>query len=58
MAVPEVLVSGDHAKIKKWRRMQALKKTVLNRPDILTNTNLTDEEKRFIEEVMKGETGK
>jgi tRNA (guanine37-N1)-methyltransferase len=58
MAVPEVLVSGDHAKIKKWRRMQALKKTVLNRPDILTNTNLTDEEKRFIEEVMKGEKEK
>jgi len=58
MEVPEVLVSGDHAKIKKWRRMQALKKTVLNRPDILENTNLTEEEKRFIEEVKKGETGK
>jgi tRNA (guanine37-N1)-methyltransferase len=58
MEVPEMLVSGDHAKIKKWRRMQALKKTVLNRPDILENTNLTDEEKRFIEEVKKGETGK
>lgn len=58
MEVPEVLVSGDHAKIKKWRRMQALKKTLLNRPDILANTNLTDEEKRFIEEVRKGETGK
>jgi tRNA (guanine37-N1)-methyltransferase len=58
MEVPEILVSGDHAKIKKWRRMQALKKTVLNRPDILTNTNLTEEEKRFIEEVKKGETGK
>jgi tRNA (guanine37-N1)-methyltransferase len=55
MAVPDILVSGDHAKIKKWRRMQALRKTAINRPDILENTNLTEEEKRFIEEVKKGE---
>jgi tRNA (guanine37-N1)-methyltransferase len=58
ITVPDVLVSGNHAKIKKWRRMQALKKTVLNRPDILENTNLSEEEKRFIKEVVKGETGK
>jgi tRNA (guanine37-N1)-methyltransferase len=35
MAVPEVLVSGDHAKIAEWRREAALEKTRLNRPDLL-----------------------
>jgi tRNA (guanine37-N1)-methyltransferase len=58
MAVPEILLSGDHAKIKKWRRMQALKKTAENRPDILENTKLNEEEKKFIKEIMKGENEK
>jgi tRNA (guanine37-N1)-methyltransferase len=35
MAVPEVLLSGDHAKIEAWRRAEALKRTRQRRPDLL-----------------------
>jgi tRNA (guanine37-N1)-methyltransferase len=38
LAVPEVLLSGDHAKIEKWRREQALKKTLRCRPEMLKNS--------------------
>ena len=37
MGVPEILLSGDHAKIAKWRREQALLKTARNRPELLKN---------------------
>jgi len=48
MAVPEVLVSGNHDEIRRWRRRQALKKTLQNRPDLLETVALTDEDKDFI----------
>ncbi len=35
-AVPEVLMSGNHEEIRRWRRQQALKKTQRNRPDLLS----------------------
>ncbi|HYK87309.1 MAG TPA: tRNA (guanosine(37)-N1)-methyltransferase TrmD, partial [Acidobacteriota bacterium] len=35
LRVPEVLLSGDHAKIKSWRREQALKKTLQRRPELV-----------------------
>ena len=35
MAVPEVLINGNHQEIRRWRREQALKKTLRNRPDLL-----------------------
>lgn len=50
MAVPEVLLSGDHAKIAAWRRREAIRATVLHRPDLLASAPLTDREKRWIEE--------
>ena len=40
MKVPEILLSGDHAKIAQWRRQQALERTRKNRPDLLKNDNL------------------
>jgi tRNA (guanine37-N1)-methyltransferase len=40
MKVPEILLSGDHAKIAEWRRQQALERTRKNRPDLLKNDNL------------------
>jgi tRNA (guanine37-N1)-methyltransferase len=49
MAVPEVLVSGNHDEIRRWRRRQALKKTLQNRPDLLDSVTLTAEDKDFIE---------
>jgi len=47
-AVPEVLQSGDHAKIAKWRRQQALRRTLQNRPDLLASANLSEEDKKFL----------
>ena len=48
MSVPEILLSGDHAKIKKWRREESLKKTFLNRPDLLEKTTLSADDKKYL----------
>ena len=48
IAVPEVLSGGDHLAIRRWRRQQALRKTLLNRPDLLAEAPLTDEDRRFL----------
>ncbi len=47
--VPEVLLSGHHANIDKWRRNQALKVTLEKRPELLEKANLTEEDKKFLE---------
>lgn len=52
--VPEILRSGDHGKIAKWRRMQALKRTAERRPDLLDSLEITDEERVFLEEIRRG----
>jgi tRNA (guanine37-N1)-methyltransferase len=44
--VPEVLVSGNHAAIERWRRQQRLQRTVSRRPDLLASAQLTEEERR------------
>jgi tRNA (guanine37-N1)-methyltransferase len=50
-AVPEVLRSGDHARIDRWRRAQALHRTLTARPDLIERRGgLTDAEKRLLEE--------
>ncbi len=46
--VPEVLLSGDHGKIAKWRREQALIRTLHHRPDLLEHAPLTDTDKKFL----------
>ncbi|RJP50597.1 MAG: tRNA (guanosine(37)-N1)-methyltransferase TrmD [Anaerolineaceae bacterium] len=46
---PDVLLSGDHSKIQKWRREQALLRTFKKRPDMLEKTELSKEDKKFIE---------
>ena len=48
MSVPEILLSGDHAKIKKWRHNESLKKTFLNRPDLLEKTTLSADDKKYL----------
>jgi tRNA (guanine37-N1)-methyltransferase len=45
---PDVLLSGDHGKIEKWRRQQALERTFRKRPDMLEKANLSKEDQRFI----------
>lgn len=51
---PEVLLSGDHAKIDKWRRQQALERTFRKRPDMLEKAELTKEDLKFIEKLKAG----
>jgi tRNA (guanine37-N1)-methyltransferase len=46
--IPDVLLSGNHAQLNKWRREQALWRTYLRRPDLLAGANLTDEEKERV----------
>jgi tRNA (guanine37-N1)-methyltransferase len=47
--VPDVLISGDHAKIDKWRREQALLRTFSKRPDMLEKAELSKEDRKFVE---------
>ncbi len=46
--VPEVLVSGDHGRVARWRREEALRRTFLRRPDMLSRIDLSKEEKAFL----------
>ena len=52
--VPEVLLSGDHEKIRRWRLKQALGRTHERRPDLLDNRALTDEEQVLLDEYLAG----
>jgi tRNA (guanine37-N1)-methyltransferase len=49
--VPEVLLSGDHEKIRVWRRKESLKRTLKRRPDLLKQENLTPEDKAILAEL-------
>jgi tRNA (guanine37-N1)-methyltransferase len=49
MAVPEVLASGNHEEIRRWRRRTALEKTLRNRPDLLEKAALSDEDRKLLE---------
>jgi tRNA (guanine37-N1)-methyltransferase len=52
--VPEVLLSGDHAKIEKWRREQSLRRTLKRRPDLLENAPLSEADRKSIK-IIEGE---
>jgi tRNA (guanine37-N1)-methyltransferase len=52
--VPEILLSGDHEKIRVWRRTQSLKRTLERRPDLLEKAKLTEEDKRILAK-LRGE---
>jgi tRNA (guanine37-N1)-methyltransferase len=54
--VPAVLLSGDHARIARWRRLQALWLTWRRRPDLLEQAGLDAEDRRWIERFERGET--
>ena len=47
--VPEVLLSGDHGKIEKWRREQALQRTLKKRPDMIEKAELSEKDRKFLE---------
>ena len=50
--VPDVLTSGDHAKIDKWRREQALERTFRKRPDMLEKADLSEADKKFVKSLQ------
>jgi tRNA (guanine37-N1)-methyltransferase len=51
--VPEVLLSGDHAEIARWRLKQALGRTFERRPDLVEKLNLTDEQRTLLDDYLK-----
>ena len=54
--VPDILLSGDHAKIDKWRREQALTRTYNKRPDMLEKAELDKKDKKFVESLKSKDT--
>ncbi len=49
--VPEVLISGNHSNINKWRRKEAIRNTFLKRPDLLKKIELSEEDKKALKEI-------
>ncbi|MCR5737817.1 MAG: tRNA (guanosine(37)-N1)-methyltransferase TrmD [Eubacterium sp.] len=49
--VPDILLSGDHAKVDQWRREQSLKRTLERRPDLLEEAVLDEADKKYLESI-------
>jgi len=54
LTVPEVLLSGNHAAIRRWRKRQALMRTLQRRPDLLVSARLDEEEQQMLKELQDG----
>src|SRR5258708_31595337 len=54
LRVPDVLLSGNHAEIRRWRKREALARTLERRPDLLTDASLDEEEKQILRELQDG----
>lgn len=54
--VPSVLLSGNHEEIRKWRRFKSLERTYKNRPELLNEELLSEEDKKFLKEIKSGKT--
>ncbi len=55
LRAPEVLMNGDHAEIRRWRREQQLRKTLKNRPELLERAELSAEDRRLLEAIRADE---
>lgn len=51
MKVPEVLLSGNHARIEAWRRGEAIARTAKRRPDLLERADLTEDDRRYLKTI-------
>ncbi len=51
MSVPEPLINGNHEEIKRWRRKEALRKTLRNRPELLDEVELSKEDRKLLEQL-------
>jgi tRNA (guanine37-N1)-methyltransferase len=56
--VPDVLLSGDHERIRLWRRREAIRRTWLKRPDLLLGRTLSKEDQRLLDEIKNEEEGR
>jgi tRNA (guanine37-N1)-methyltransferase len=54
MKVPDILLSGHHANIEKWRRLQSLKRTRDKRPDLFAKLELSEEDKKLLADDTEG----
>jgi tRNA (guanine37-N1)-methyltransferase len=54
MTVPDVLLSGNHAEIRRWRKREALSRTLERRPDLLADAVLDEEERQILLELQDG----
>jgi len=52
--VPDILRSGNHGAIARWRRKESLRRTLERRPDLLETADLTDEDRELLEEIRRG----
>ena len=52
--VPDVLLSGNHAEIDRWRREESLRATLLGRPDLLESADLSEEDRAFVDSLRAG----
>jgi tRNA (guanine37-N1)-methyltransferase len=55
--VPEILLSGDHARLARWRRQQALLRTWQRRPDLLESASLSEEDRKFLSALAERNNG-
>lgn len=53
MEVPEVLLSGNHAAISRWRRTEAIRRTWMRRPDLLEKAGLSNEDRELLKEIVQ-----
>ena len=56
LKAPEILLSGHHKDIERWRRKEALRRTLMNRPDLLEKASLSDIDYKLIKEIKEEET--
>jgi tRNA (guanine37-N1)-methyltransferase len=57
IAVPDVLLSGNHGDIRRWRKREAVARTLERRPDLLARAHLDDEEQQILQELQDGRVG-
>ena len=58
LGVPDVLLSGNHEAIRRWRRKEALRNTYLKRPDLLRDRDLNEEDRRLLDEIIAEGSGR
>ncbi len=56
--VPEILLSGNHGEIEKWRRLEALKRTIERRPELIQNASLSPDEEKILQNLLPKHPGR